>query len=520
MANEYYERLSEMNPGDLADGLAMEAEFDAIAQGFSKLPTPHTGGQGFDGPVRIGDAVNTDEAVSLGQLNAAIGEAVLLDIAIFGNLNAAAWGTKASGDYLLFGTGAKFSNFPATLVPAATYFVHVRHAIGGAGVSLYSDKLTFASVDNASNLDINREFSRLGSTLAAANTAGWKSAALKKGGVTPLEALTPVADKLPFYTGEAAASLTDLTLFARGLLGGASALEMREVLGVSAYATRNVVINGDFNIAQLGTSMAAQFNGAFITDMWRLYWTGAGLPTTRGVSVAGVPAPYGLRSWLDILGASGNTGAELETRVESRDSARLCQRPCVASAYIFNNTGADREFTLFVSTPDTSENWGTSTNKLAVNLTMPNGQWGRISGKFTADGSFANGVSVRINTGGGIAPGRNVFISGVQLEPGTVLTEFEACPVGLALLLCQRYYESTQFRLDVTGSGVSNFSSLFMKLIPKRTVPTLSRTNESVTACLFNSFAQASTVGATIIYTPTTSGAGVVSASLIADARL
>ncbi|MGL4868780.1 MAG: pyocin knob domain-containing protein [Aeromonas veronii] len=68
MPNNYYERLSEMNPGELADGLAMEQEFDAIGRGFSKLPDPHRDGRGFEGPTRVGDPVEKSDAVNLWSL--------------------------------------------------------------------------------------------------------------------------------------------------------------------------------------------------------------------------------------------------------------------------------------------------------------------------------------------------------------------------------------------------------------------------------------------------------------------
>lgn len=177
MANEYYERLSEMNPGDLADGLAMEAEFDAIAQGFSKLPTPHTGGQGFDGPVRVGDAVNDDEAINKSQLDAALGTAKQLTVAGYGDFNATAWATLPSGTYLLFGTGSQITNSPFPLAEAKTYYLTVRHAIGD---NLYCDSLLMASLDDSAHADIGREAWRSGPTLAVAS-AGWKAAVFKSG---------------------------------------------------------------------------------------------------------------------------------------------------------------------------------------------------------------------------------------------------------------------------------------------------------------------------------------------------
>ncbi|MGS3142209.1 hypothetical protein ACB274_06370 [Aeromonas sanarellii] len=282
MANEYYERLSEMNPGDLADGLAMEAEFDAIAQGFSKLPTPHTGGQGFDGPVRVGDAVNDDEAASLGQLNAAIGEAVLLPIATYGNLSAAAWGTLPSNTYLLFGTGAQFSNTPYTLVAGSTYYLQVRHVIGGAGVSIYHDQLSLASTDDSANVDLRRLFVRTGSTFAAANTGGWVGFALKKAALTALESLVPAADQIVYYTSAGAAAMTMLSSFARTLLDDADAAAMRTTMAAapSGYGIGEQANN----IANLTTDPKSKLGG-----IYRTLAAAAGIPSA--VVGAGVVMP-------------------------------------------------------------------------------------------------------------------------------------------------------------------------------------------------------------------------------------
>ncbi|WP_265432315.1 hypothetical protein, partial [Aeromonas salmonicida] len=232
MANDYYDRLSEMNPGELADGLAMEAEFDAISRGFSKLPVPHIGGQGFNGPVRIGDAVNSDEAVSKGQLDTAIGKAKLLAIATYGNLNATAWSSLPSGSYLLFGTGAQLTNFPVTLTAGATYYVSVQHTIGDIATNVYQDVIAFHSVDDPNHVDRGRLMSRVGSSLA---TAPWRSSAFKMGGVSALESLVPTADRIPYYSGSNSAALAVLTSFARTLLDDPNDSAARATLGAREF---------------------------------------------------------------------------------------------------------------------------------------------------------------------------------------------------------------------------------------------------------------------------------------------
>lgn len=228
MANEYYERLSEMNPGDLADGLAMEAEFDAIAQAFGKLPTPHTGGQGFEGPVRVGDATNPDEAINKKQLEEAMGTAKQLAVAAYGNFNATAWATLPSGTYLLFGTGSQITNSPFPLAEAKTYYLTVRHAIGD---NLYFDAVVMSSLDDDAHVDIGREAWRAGPALVS---SAWRAAALKKGALAPLEALTPAADKIAVFNGSAGAELITLTPFMRELLDDADDDSALGTLGAAA----------------------------------------------------------------------------------------------------------------------------------------------------------------------------------------------------------------------------------------------------------------------------------------------
>lgn len=108
--NDYYQRLSEMNPGELADGLAMEAEFDAIGRGFAKLPAPHRDGKGFEGPLRVGDATNDDEAVSKSQLD----EEVAKRQPLSDTLNALAGLPIINDSFFYFDEGGVLKSAPIT----------------------------------------------------------------------------------------------------------------------------------------------------------------------------------------------------------------------------------------------------------------------------------------------------------------------------------------------------------------------------------------------------------------------
>lgn len=126
MPNNYYERQSEMDPGGLADGLAIEQEFDAIGRGFSKLPAPHRDGRGFEGPTRVGDPVDEADAVNLKALEK-------LNIPIYRKkITSEDWNTITdAGIYdVVNATGANRA-------PGNTYGFLVVHSFNGVVSQLY-----------------------------------------------------------------------------------------------------------------------------------------------------------------------------------------------------------------------------------------------------------------------------------------------------------------------------------------------------------------------------------------------
>ena len=189
---------------------------------------------------------------------------------------------------------------------------------------------------------------------------------------------------------------------------------------------RNLIINGNFAINQRGyvSGSAVPVANTYTLDRWKIVTTPQSLTFTTNGNGRTVTAPSGGIEQV-IEGASIEGGS-----------------------YVINWTGTA---TCTVN--------GTARAKGAT-FTL------------TAGGN----ATVRFSNG---------TVSNVQLEPGSVVTVFEARPIGLELMLCQRYYETGSIYGwgYVVGAG-SDRAAYTGYRVTKRTTPTvvlsgLSYTNAS-----------------------------------------
>jgi len=120
---------------------------------------------------------------------------------------------------------------------------------------------------------------------------------------------------------------------------------------------------------------------------------------------------------------------------------------------------------------DTSGTWVGSTNAAAALLSFGFGVGSTYSGT-AGSWSATNYVSAAgaVSVVGTL--NATFYITGVQLEPGSVATPFERRPINEVLAQCQRYYQTAQ--TVVFGSSGAQWISF---LTTMRTSPTTSLTN-------------------------------------------
>ena len=100
------------------------------------------------------------------------------------------------------------------------------------------------------------------------------------------------------------------------------------------------------------------------------------------------------------------------------------------------------------------------------------------------------------------------YITGIQLEEGTVATPFEHRPIGMELSLCQRYFCKTGQNIFI-GRGNTN-SAVFGVTLPvsMRSTPTITITNGNIVVYDHDSHESSSTDTVTVNSSTTTDGFG------------
>ena len=284
---------------------------------------------------------------------------------------------------------------------------------------------------------------------------------------------------------------------------------------------RNLIINGAMNVAQRGTSHGS--SGYRTVD--RFQFSGAGLNasiTTAQVDVASGTTPYtsGFRKAYKLTNGAqtgpdaGDTMVFLY-RVEAQDLANSGWNYTSSSSYVtfsywVKSSVAQNFFVTLKSSDGTPQKYATETGSLSAdtwtkitktipgnsNLTFNNDngegleiEWSIFrgtdeTGSMSLNTWAANNNSVRTpdQTSTWYTTNDATFeITGVQLEVGSVATDFEHRSFGQELALCQRYCyehlfpEANQFASIMLGCyyNSSRVYGSFKFPVSMRTAPTM-----------------------------------------------
>jgi L-rhamnose mutarotase len=247
---------------------------------------------------------------------------------------------------------------------------------------------------------------------------------------------------------------------------------------------KNLIINGAMQLSQRGTSFADSANGSYTLDRFNIQ-NSSGTPAFTVTQDS--DAPHGFNNSLKVACTTADTSpaagsfSRIRHTIEAQNLSSLAKGTASAKAQTLsfyvktNKTGV---YTVFVYDDDNNRMFSAS-------YTVSDTNWNRYTIDVPADTSGAinddNGAGYVIHWGLSLGSNRtsgslastwatyatanehvgnvnfadntsNVWaITGVQLEVGSVATDFEHRSFADNLLLCQRYYTSGDDKVGTTS---------------------------------------------------------------------
>lgn len=304
----------------------------------------------------------------------------------------------------------------------------------------------------------------------------------------------------------------------------------------SVVPRRNLVINGDFRIAQLATSYVATTSLVYgCVDQW--FMKQATLAQVTFSRAAPSPALPGFEYCLKVLLTGTSTGEiSFGTIFESRDSIPYQGRrvkvivravkgstwnPANVEMRLWTGTGTDESSTNMIAGA-----WTGSAQSLSSTLT-PTATWDEYTFDVTIPvGATQIGMELRATpTGAAVDANSYLMVTGFEIKEG--VSPYEARPYAVELALCERYFEKS-FEMTTApaqNAGVNGALHLYASAATqnlyvffktrKRAAPTVTTYNTSAANANWRDLSAGADLAA-IVNTPSQSGFSVYSGAFVA----
>ena len=272
------------------------------------------------------------------------------------------------------------------------------------------------------------------------------------------------------------------------ILQAETAQEVRSLIGAGR---KNLIINGGFDVWQRGTSSSSK--GNYTADRWKHHFYSSGSITTSKQASGLVDFPNCVRVQRPV-GTTAIQDLHLNYAMESQECSRLVGKTLTLSYWM--RKGSDfagntmRAVLMFGTGVDDYINYDYfATHRVSAHTlggirrySTPTTNWERITETYQVHADTTQiGVAFSSDydsTSGTAGANDYIDITGVQLELGSVATDFEHRSYGEELALCQRYYEAgswpNYFRMMDTSDGYTQHVTYFKTT--KRATPTITTT--------------------------------------------
>jgi hypothetical protein len=260
-------------------------------------------------------------------------------------------------------------------------------------------------------------------------------------------------------------------------------------LATTQWAFRNRIINGNCNIAQRSSFLAAPGTSGYGgPDRYLAMNSGAadgeftqsqGTITYNGVMLNAVVQTVNTAI---VSTTTTNYWSGIDQRIEGYNAYDLLGKP-VAVSFIFNTnvtgtysfalrdgTGANSYVNTCMAVANVPQKVVIPLPMLPLTLAIPNSTSSglEVNVGFLNTGTYQTSVLNVWQTGDyaaatgatnwGMTIGNFIAMTGLQLEVGAVATSFENRPIGTELALCQRYFETGYWILDSWSNAAGDWT--------------------------------------------------------------
>lgn len=228
----------------------------------------------------------------------------------------------------------------------------------------------------------------------------------------------------------------------------------------STFGFKNRIINGGMGIWQRGTS-GFTTNGNYSADRWIVAGTLSAV--AQSTDVPNSSFKYSITN-------TGSANQWVGQRIESNNCTDLVGQSITVSFWLKQTLGAgSNALQLGLFNTATQDNWATPVNFSNTAFTTTSA-WAYYSFTInTLPTNCTNGIELIVQST--ISGSSTFYITGVQLEKGSVATSFDQRAYSQELAMCQRYYQAS--RRYHAGCTTSSQDMTWLLPILMRASPTL-----------------------------------------------
>ena len=230
---------------------------------------------------------------------------------------------------------------------------------------------------------------------------------------------------------------------------------------ISRKGIKNLLINGNFDIWQRGTNLTGVVDTKMLADRWTLYGGETQTYNAGKYDIAGRP-------FLSVNSTQAWGHCSVSQRIENQN--RMVNKTFTMTASFSATVG--ETIYLYVERPSVGFTFRSKpivatggTQEITFTFNVP--------ADYTTNDLDAYGIYIYPSAT--VSKTLNVFA--IQLEESPYFTGYEVRPIGLELVLCQRYYEvGDGYGLSYANSGAASQRAIVWFKVNKRVVPTVTVT--------------------------------------------